>query len=77
MSGRVSGNGPLTCTGGAATVDGRYEARAVTRLGVELVEVVWIPEGGGPPGTPLFAVAAERVPLIAAALAAWMGRAGA
>lgn len=54
-------------------VTGRYEARAVTRLCVEVVEIVWIPEGGPP--TPLFAVAADRVPLIAAALDAWLRRA--
>lgn len=55
---------------------GRYEARNVTRLGVELVECVWIPEGGGPP-TPLFAVAAERVPLVREALDAWLRSGGA
>lgn len=53
---------------------GRYEARDVTRLGVPLVEVVWIPEFG-PPGAPLFAVAAERIPPLAAALDAWLRRA--
>ena len=52
---------------------GRYEAREVTRLGVRLVECVWIPQGG-PPGAALFAVAAERVPLIAAAIDAWLHR---
>ena len=52
---------------------GRYEARDVTRLGVPLVEVVWVP-ASGPPGAALFAVAAERVPMIAAALDAWLHR---
>lgn len=55
---------------------GRYEAREITRLGVPLVEVLWIPEGGGPPGAPLFAVTADRVPLIAAALAEYLADAG-
>ncbi len=55
---------------------GRYEARDVTRLGVPLVEVVWLP-AGGPPGAALFAVTADRIPMIAAALDAWLHRAGA
>jgi hypothetical protein len=52
---------------------GRYEVRPVTRLGVRLVEVRWVP-AGGPPGAPLFAVTADRIPLIAAALDAWLRR---
>ena len=55
---------------------GRYVARDVTRLGVNLVEVVWIPQGG-PAGAVLFAVTAGRIPLIAAALDAWLHRGGA
>ena len=55
---------------------GRYEARDVTRLGVPLVEVVWI-LAGGPPGPGLFAVTADRIPMIAAALDAWLHRGGA
>jgi hypothetical protein len=51
----------------------RYVARDVTRLGVRLVEVVWVP-AGGPPGAALFAVGADRIPLIAAALDAWLHR---
>ena len=51
----------------APTAGGRYEARDVTRLGVPLVECVWIPQGG-PPGAALFAVAADRIPLVADAL---------
>jgi hypothetical protein len=50
---------------------GRYEARDVTRLGVRLVEVVWIP-AGGPPGAALFAVTADRIPMIAAALGKYL-----
>ena len=52
---------------------GRYEARDVTRLNVPLVECVWIP-AGGPPGAALFAVTADRIPMIAAALDAWLHR---
>jgi len=52
---------------------GRYVGRDVTRLGVPLVECVWIP-AGGPAGAVLFAVTADRVPLIAAALDAWLHR---
>ena len=52
---------------------GRYEVRPTVRLGVRLVECVWVP-AGGPPGAALFAVSAERVPLIAAALDAWLHR---
>ena len=55
---------------------GRYEARDVTRRGVPLVEVVWI-LAGGPPGAGLFAVTADRIPMIAAALDAWLHRGGA
>ncbi len=40
------------------------------------MEVVWIPQGG-PPGAALFAVAADRIPMIAAALDAWLHRGGA
>ena len=54
---------------------GRYAARDVTRLGVPLMEVVWIP-AGGPPGAALFAVTADRIPMIAAALDAWLHRGG-
>ena len=53
---------------------GRYEARDVTRSGVRLVECVWVP-AGGPAGAALFAVTPERVPLVAAALDAWLHRA--
>ena len=52
---------------------GRYVVRDVTRLGVRLVECVWVP-AGGPPGAVLFAVTGDRVPLIAAALDAWLHR---
>ena len=52
---------------------GRYEARDVTRLGVPLVECVWIP-AGGPAGAALFAVSPDRVAMVAAALDAWLHR---
>ncbi|MFY9927102.1 MAG: hypothetical protein WAK82_03775 [Streptosporangiaceae bacterium] len=55
----------------APTAGGRYVARDVTRRGVRLVECVWIPQGG-PPGAALFAVTADRIPLIAAALNAYL-----
>ena len=55
------------------SMPGRYEAREVIRLRVRLVECVWIP-AAGPPGPPLFAVTADRIPLIAAALSAWLHR---
>jgi hypothetical protein len=50
---------------------GRYEARDVTRLGVTLVEVAWVPRGG-PRGAALFAVTADRIPMIAAALGKYL-----
>ena len=55
---------------------GRYEARDVTRLGVPLVEVAWVP-AGGPAGAALFAVTGDRIPLIADAIARYLAADGA
>jgi hypothetical protein len=56
---------------------GRYEARDVTRLGVPLVEIVWIPAPEARPGPPLFAVTGDRIPLIADAIARYLAADGA
>jgi hypothetical protein len=47
-------------------VTGHYEVRELTRMGVQLVEIVWCP-----PGEPPFKVAEmvpERLPLLAEAV---------
>lgn len=62
---------PVSTPGDGHGGHARYEARDVTRLGVPLVEVVWIP-AGGPPGSALFAVTADRIPLLAAALSKYL-----
>lgn len=59
----------------APTAGGRYEARDVTRLGVPLVEIVWIPSSG-PPGAAICAVTADRIPLIAEAIARYLAAEG-
>ena len=55
---------------------GRYEGRDVTRLGVDLVEVRWVP-AGGPPGAALFAVSPDRVAMVAEAIARYLAADGA
>jgi hypothetical protein len=66
MAATTESGGPM-----APTTGGRYEAREVTRLGVPLVEIVWIPQGG-PAGAALCAVTADRIPMIAEALARYL-----
>lgn len=49
---------------------GHYEVRELTRMGVQLVEIVWCP-----PGEPLIKMTEmvpERVPLLAEALAGYL-----
>ena len=62
---------PVSMPGDGHGGRGRYETREVTRLGVPLVEVVWVP-AGGPAGAALFAVTADRIPMIAAALSKYL-----
>jgi len=50
---------------------GRYEVRVETRVGVQVTAVYWL--APGEPPSLIFVLAHDRVPLLAEALAAYLG----
>ena len=53
-------------------MNGRFEVRELTRMGVRLVEIVWCPPGEPP--IKMTEMVPERVPLLAEALNRHLGR---
>jgi hypothetical protein len=51
-------------------VTGRFEVRELTRMGVQLVQLVWCPPGEPP--IKVCEMVPERVPLLAEALARYL-----